>query len=90
MSALYTLKIDTSATIDVTVTLDIEADTEAEALQLFEQEARAEINRLPWGMAEIEAARIEHVPADLLAIVEVEYFEDDDDDDEPDADTGDV
>lgn len=93
MTALYTLKIDTSATIDVTVTLDIEADTEAEALQMFEQEARAEINRLvefrPWGMAEIEAVHIDHVPADLIEIVEVEQYEDDDDD-EPDADTGDV
>jgi len=88
MTALYTLKIDTSATIDVTVTLEIEADTEAEALQMFEQEARAEINRLPWGMAEIESAYIDHVPADLIEIVDVEYFEDDDD--EPDADTGDV
>ena len=89
MAALYTLKIDTSATIDVTVTLGIDADTEAEALQLFEQEARAEINRLPWGKAEVTFAHIDHVPADLIEIVDVEYFEDDDDD-EPDADTGDV
>jgi hypothetical protein len=79
MTARYTIKVDTHASVDLTVTLDIEAETEAEAREMFEREAQEEIERLPWGSAEITSAYIDGVPADLIEIVEVEEYEDDDD-----------
>lgn len=87
MTALYTIKVDTSATVDLTVTLEIEADSEDEAREMFEREAQEEIERLPWGSAEITSAYIDHVPADLIEVVEVEEYEEDDEpEDEDDED----
>jgi hypothetical protein len=82
MTALYTIKVDTTASVDLTVTLEIEAETEAEAREMFEREAQEEIERLPWGSAEITSAYIDSVPADLIEIVEVEEYEDDDEEDD--------
>jgi len=84
MTALYTIKVDTSASVDLTVTLDIEAETEAEAREMFEREAQEEIERLPWGSAEINCAYIDGVPADLIEVVEVEEHEEEADDEEAD------
>lgn len=75
MTARYTIKADTTASVDLTVTLDIEAETEAEAREMFEREAQEEIERLPWGSAEINCAYTDGVPADLIEIVEVEEDE---------------
>ena len=88
MTALYTIKVETTAVIDVTVTLDIEAETEAEALKMFEEEAHEEIERLPWGSAEINSTYVEDVTNGQIEIVEVEEYEEDDehDDDEEDDD----
>jgi|11BtaG_2_1085332.scaffolds.fasta_scaffold05811_2 hypothetical protein len=85
MTNTYTIKADTSASVDLTVTLEIEAESEDEAKEMFERQAREEIERLPWGSAEINSAYIDHVAADLIEVVEVEpieeeeYEEDEDD-----------
>lgn len=82
MTAKYTITVDASASVDVTVTLEIEAESEAEAREMFEREAPEEIERLPWGSAEITCAHCEFVPDDLIEVVEVEEYEDDDEPEE--------
>lgn len=82
MAAKYTITADTSASIDVTVTLEIEADSEDEAREMFEREAKEEIERLPWGSTEISCAYIDHVPADLIEVVEVEEYEEEEEEDD--------
>lgn len=86
MTARYTIKVDTTASVDLTVTLDIEAETEAEAREIFEREAQEEIERLPWGSAEITSAYVDGHPADLIEIVEVEEYEEEEDEEEDDED----
>ena len=86
MTALYTITAETTASIDVTVTLEIEADTEAEARRKVEEEAYEEIERLPWGSAEINAAYVEYIPDDAIGVVEVEEYEDDDEPTEKETD----
>ena len=82
MTAIYTITVNTSASIDVTVTLEIEADSEDEAKKMFKQQAEEEIERLPWGSAEISCAYIDHVPADLIEVVEVEEYEEEEEEDD--------
>lgn len=81
MTAMYTIKVETSASVDVTVELEIEADSEQEAVEMFQQEAKREIMQLPWGRAEIDHAHIDRVSADLIEVTSVEEYEDDEDDD---------
>jgi hypothetical protein len=88
MTARYTIKVDTSASVDLNVTLDIEAETEAEAREIFKEEAKTEITALPFrssfGFADIEGIHFDGVADDLIEIVEVEEYEEDDDDEEDD------
>ena len=88
MIARYTIKVDTSASVDLNVTLDIEAETEAEARELFKEEAKTEITSLPFrssfGFADIEGIHFDGVADDLIEIVEVEEYEEEDDEDEDD------
>ena len=86
MTAMYTIRVETSAEIDVTVELEIEADSEQEAVEMFQQEAKREIMQLPWGNAEINHTHIERVSADLIEVTNVEEYEDDEPEEDEDDD----
>ena len=86
MTALYTIKVDASASIDVFIELEIEADNEAEAIEKFHQEAKYQIEQLPFGHAEIQHCHCDGVPDDYIEVTSVEEYEDDEPEEDEDDD----
>jgi len=82
MTGMYTIRAAASVTVDASIELDIEADSEAEAIQKFHESAPHEIEQLPFGHAEIDQVRCDGVPDDLIEVVSFEKYEDDDEPEE--------
>ena len=78
MTAMYTIHVDASASVDVFIELEIEADSKAEAIEKFRQEAKYQIQQLPFGHAEIQHCHCDGVPDDYIEVTSVEEYEDDD------------
>ena len=86
MTALYTIKVDASASVDVFIELEIEADSKSEAIEKFHQEAKYQIEQLPFGHAEIQHCHCDGVPDDYIEVTSVEEYEDDEPEGDEDED----
>jgi hypothetical protein len=94
MTAIYTIRTNCSATVDLEIIMEIEADSEDEARKIFAERVPKDVNDMAgidnvggYGSEiTIDQASVEEVQEDLVEIDSVEPIEEEEDEEEEDED----